>query len=83
MWKGVLRRKEQRLTAREKISRPVHRFLARKFVLLTRSVFMRSETDHESLLCIVMQPPKNNSDAFFCFTLVFPCLFAFFASEGD
>jgi hypothetical protein len=30
-----------------------------------------------------MQRAKNDSDAFFMFTLVFPCLFVFFASESD
>ncbi|OSL65211.1 hypothetical protein EAWG_05397 [Escherichia coli TA008] len=28
-----------------------------------------------------MQAHKNDSDAFFWFSLVFPCLFEFFASE--
>ncbi|HAE1818759.1 TPA_asm: hypothetical protein G3X05_004856 [Salmonella enterica subsp. enterica serovar Typhimurium] len=53
----------------------------RKFVILTRSPFCTVETDRASLSCIVMQRAKNDSDAFFMFTLVFPCLFAFFASE--
>ncbi|HAC8926061.1 TPA_asm: hypothetical protein G0J09_23815 [Salmonella enterica] len=53
----------------------------RKLVILTCSPFGTVETDHESLLCIVMQAHKNDSDAFFWFCLVFPCLFVFFASE--
>ncbi|WP_061379111.1 hypothetical protein, partial [Salmonella enterica] len=53
----------------------------RKLVILTCSPFGTVETDRASLSCIVMQRPKNDSDAFFWFSLVFPCLFAFFASE--
>ncbi|OSK13653.1 hypothetical protein EAMG_05389 [Escherichia coli M056] len=30
-----------------------------------------------------MQAPKNVSDAFFVLSLVFACLFEFFASESD
>jgi hypothetical protein len=30
-----------------------------------------------------MQAPENDSDAFFWFSLVFACLFAFFAPESD
>ncbi|MDT1379726.1 hypothetical protein RNN60_24510, partial [Escherichia coli] len=55
----------------------------RKLVVLSRSVFRTHETDRASLSCIVMQRAKNDSDAFFMFTLVFPCLFVFFASESD
>ncbi|WP_115442573.1 hypothetical protein, partial [Escherichia marmotae] len=55
----------------------------RKLFVLSRSVFRTHETDRTSLSCIVMQAPKNDSDAFFWFSLVFPCLFAFFASESD
>ncbi|EKH32082.1 hypothetical protein ECFRIK1997_6003 [Escherichia coli FRIK1997] len=46
-------------------------------------MFRTHETDRASLSCIVMQRAKNDSDAFFMFTLVFPCLFAFLASESD
>ncbi|MDY9290648.1 hypothetical protein U0B30_23935, partial [Escherichia coli] len=67
----------------EKISRPFTVLWMRKFVFLTRSQLCAVETDRASLSCIVMQANENNSDAFFCFTLVFPCLFAFFASESD
>lgn len=73
----------QRLTQFEKISHQFTFFWMRKFAVLTCSLFKTSETGHESLLCIVMQPPENNSDAFFCFTLVFHCLFVFFASGSD
>lgn len=55
----------------------------RKLVVLSRSVFRTHETDRASLSCIVMQRAKNDCDAFFMFTLVFPCLFVFFASESD
>ena len=55
----------------------------RKLFVLSRSVFRSHETDRASLSCIVIQRAKNDSDAFFMFTLVFPCLFAFFASESD
>ncbi|MDK7064316.1 hypothetical protein QP372_07385, partial [Gardnerella vaginalis] len=54
----------------------------RKLFVLSRSVFRTHETDRASLSCIVMQRAKNDSDAFFMFTLVFPCLFVFFASES-
>ncbi|HAJ0472724.1 TPA: hypothetical protein HL452_25830 [Escherichia coli] len=60
-----------------------HPFRGRKLVILTRSVFRTHETDRASLSCIVMQRPESDSDAFFWFILVFPCLFAFFASESD
>ena len=43
----------------------------------------RAQTDRASLSCIVMQRAENDSDAFFWFGLVFPCLFAFFAPESD
>ncbi|EEV7095717.1 hypothetical protein DLU56_23310 [Escherichia coli] len=43
----------------------------RKRVILTRSVFRTHKTDRGSLSCIVMQRAKNDSDAFFMFTLVF------------
>ncbi|EOR5856478.1 hypothetical protein E6P65_RS24610, partial [Escherichia coli] len=64
---------------------PVQNFPSRgrKLVVLSRSVFRTHETDRTSLSCIVMQRPENDSDAFFWFSLVFPCLFAFFASESD
>ncbi|WP_213054057.1 hypothetical protein, partial [Escherichia coli] len=64
---------------------PVQNFppRARKLVILTCSPFGTVETDRASLSCIVMQRAKNDSDAFFMFTLVFPCLFVFFASESD
>ncbi|TJC11237.1 hypothetical protein C9278_26795 (plasmid) [Escherichia coli] len=55
----------------------------RKLVILTCSPFGTVEIDRASLSCIVMQAPKNDSDAFFRFSLVFPCLFAFFAPESD
>ncbi|HBY5422604.1 TPA: hypothetical protein MIX50_28835 [Klebsiella pneumoniae] len=55
----------------------------RKLVILTCSPFGTVEIDRASLSCIVMQAPKNDSDAFFWFSLVFPCLFAFFAPESD
>ncbi|HAH3801030.1 TPA: hypothetical protein GE462_26385, partial [Escherichia coli] len=55
----------------------------RKRVILTRSVFRTHKTDRGSLSCIVMQPSKNDSGAFFWFSLVFSCLFAFFAPESD
>ncbi|EGE3571121.1 hypothetical protein DLW81_20660 [Shigella sonnei] len=58
-------------------------FWMRKFAVLTCSLFKTSETGHESLSCIVMQPPENNSGAFFWSGLLFPCLFAFFATESD
>ncbi|EFH8192159.1 TPA: hypothetical protein ACHWTE_004879, partial [Escherichia coli] len=59
---------------------PVQNFPSRgrKLVVLSRSVFRTHETDRASLSCIVMQRAKNDSDAFFMFTLVFPCLFVFF-----
>ncbi|EST82849.1 hypothetical protein ECA0157_15930, partial [Escherichia coli ECA-0157] len=47
------------------------------------SPFGTVEIDRASLSCIVMQPSKNDSGAFFWFGLVFSCLFAFFASESD
>ncbi|HFD0939368.1 TPA: hypothetical protein ACF1CJ_004516, partial [Escherichia coli] len=64
---------------------PVQNFPSRgrKLVVLSRSVFRTHETDRASLSCIVMQRAKNDSDAFFMFTLVFHCLFVFFASESD
>ncbi|EAT1388823.1 hypothetical protein EZJ66_22855 [Salmonella enterica] len=55
----------------------------RKLVILTCSPFGRVEIDRASLSCIVMQASKNDSDAFFWFSLVFSCLFAFFAPESD
>ncbi|EDT1600436.1 hypothetical protein CQM60_004737 [Salmonella enterica subsp. enterica] len=55
----------------------------RKLVILTCSPFGTAEIDRASLSCIVMQRAKNDSDAFFWFSLVFPCLFAFFAPESD
>ncbi|WP_221709295.1 hypothetical protein [Shigella sonnei] len=58
-------------------------FQTRKLVILTCSPFGTAEIDRASLSCIVMQAPKNDSDAFFWFSLVFPCLFAFFAPESD
>ncbi|CAD5571629.1 hypothetical protein GR984_004681 [Salmonella enterica] len=73
----------QRLTQFEKISHQFTFFWMRKFAVLTCSLFKTSETDRASLSCIVMQAPENDSDAFFRFSLVFPCLFAFFASESD
>lgn len=59
----------QRLTQFEKISHQFTFFWMRKFAVLTCSLFKTSETGHESLSCIVMQPPENNSGAFF---LVWP-----------
>ncbi|HGY6013347.1 TPA: hypothetical protein ACNSNC_004965 [Escherichia coli] len=38
---------------------------------MTRSVFRTHKTDRGSLSCIVMQPSKNDSGAFFWFSLVF------------
>ncbi|WP_218670807.1 hypothetical protein, partial [Salmonella enterica] len=73
----------QRLTQFEKISHQFTFFWMRKFAVLTCSLFKTSETGHESLSCIVMQPPENNSGAFFWSGLLFPCLFAFFAPESD
>ncbi len=73
----------QRLTQFEKISHQFTFFWMRKFAVLTCSLFKTSETGHESLSCIVMQPPENNSGAFFWSGLLFPCLFAFFATESD
>lgn len=63
---------------------PVQNFPSkgRKLVVLSRSVFRTHETDRGALSCIVMQAPKNDSDAFFRFSLVFSCLFEFFASES-
>ena len=58
-------------------------YLGGKRVILTRSPFGTVEIDRALLSCIVMHAPKNDSDAFFLFSLVFPCLFAFFASESD
>ncbi|WP_440136290.1 hypothetical protein [Escherichia coli] len=55
----------------------------RKLFVLSGPVFRTVETVRASLSCIVMQRAKNDSDAFFMFTLVFPCLFVFFASESD
>ena len=55
----------------------------RKLVILTCSPFGTVEIDRASLSCIVMQRSENDSDAFFWFSLVFPCLFVFFASESD
>ncbi|EBV5718851.1 hypothetical protein DRU03_24895 [Salmonella enterica subsp. enterica serovar Typhimurium] len=78
---GLRPEPRQRFTEREKIPRPVHRFLMRKFAVLTRSPFGTVEIDRASLSCIVMQPPENDSDAFFRFGLVFSYLFVFFASE--
>ncbi|EDB4965689.1 hypothetical protein AH772_24535 [Salmonella enterica subsp. enterica serovar Typhimurium] len=80
---GLRPEPRQRFTEREKIPRTVHRFHAGKLVVLSRSVFRTHETDRASLSCIVMQRAKNDADAFFMFTLVFPCLFVFFASESD
>ncbi|RBL51905.1 hypothetical protein CCZ15_26205, partial [Escherichia coli] len=59
---------------------PVQNFppWGRKLVILTCSPFGTVEIDRASLSCIVMQPYKNDSDAFFWFGLVFSCLFAFF-----
>ncbi|WP_440136581.1 hypothetical protein [Escherichia coli] len=54
----------------------------RKLVILTCSPFGTVEIDRASLSCIVMQRSENDSDAFFWFSLVFPCLFVFFASES-
>ncbi|TFA15924.1 hypothetical protein BON88_12195 [Escherichia coli] len=54
----------------------------RKLVVLSRSVFRTHETDRTSLSCIVMQRPENDSDAFFWFSLVFPCLFAFLRQKA-
>ncbi|WP_445236333.1 hypothetical protein, partial [Escherichia coli] len=63
---------------------PVQNFppRARKLVILTCSPFGTVEIDRASLSCIVMQPSKNDSGAFFWFGLVFSCLFAFFAPES-
>ncbi|MBJ4697829.1 hypothetical protein JGE73_23625 [Salmonella enterica subsp. enterica serovar Goldcoast] len=54
----------QRLTAREKIPRPVHRFLMRKLAILTRSTAGASETNRVPYLCIAMQHPENAFHAF-------------------
>ncbi|EEU9585218.1 hypothetical protein FXI20_24570 [Escherichia coli] len=64
---------------------PVQNFppRGRKLVILTCSPFGTVEIDRASLSCIVMQPSKNDSGAFFWFGLVFSCLFAFFAPESD
>ncbi|RXC00811.1 hypothetical protein EPS81_24295 [Escherichia coli] len=48
---------------------------------MTRSVFRTHKTDRGSLSCIVMQRPENDSGAFFWFSLVFSCLFAFFCAR--
>ncbi len=49
----------QRLTQFEKISHQFTFFWMRKFAVLTCSLFKTSETGHESLSCIVMQPLKT------------------------
>ena len=49
----------------------------RKRVILTRSVFRTHKTDRGSLSCIVMQRAKNDSDAFFMFTLFFLVFLSF------
>lgn len=73
---------EQRLTQFEKISHQFTFFWMRKFVFLTRSKLWTVETDRASLSWIVMQAPKNVSDAFFCFGQGETCFFAFFALQS-
>ncbi len=54
----------QRLTAREKISRPVHRFQRGKRAILTCLMHGTREIDRESVPCIAMQRTQKLSDAF-------------------
>ncbi|MEF6306578.1 hypothetical protein U9893_26025, partial [Escherichia coli] len=54
----------QRLTAREKISRPVHRFQRGKRAILTCLIHGTREIDRESVPCIAMQRTQKLSDAF-------------------
>ncbi len=50
---------------------------------MTRSVFRTHKTDRGSLSCIVMQRAKNDSDAFFMFTLFFLVFLSFLRQRAS
>ncbi|MGK3686998.1 hypothetical protein ACSLPA_32140, partial [Escherichia coli] len=67
-------RSEHRTAQNDKFSPPGWKVLHGDF---------RSHLPHGIFVTLQKKARQADSDAFFMFTLVFPCLFVFFASESD